>query len=54
VQYQLRTPDEIRGFFDGLDLVEPGIVSCPLWRPEDTPSGEPRSVDAYGGIGRKP
>jgi S-adenosyl methyltransferase len=54
VQYQLRTPGEIAGFFDGLELVEPGVVSCPLWRPERTPFGEPQGVDAYGGIGRKP
>jgi hypothetical protein len=54
VQYQLRSPEEIAGFFDGLELVEPGVVSCPLWRPEETPFGDPRGVDAYGGIGRKP
>ncbi|TWF80073.1 S-adenosyl methyltransferase [Pseudonocardia hierapolitana] len=54
VQYQLRTPEEIAGFFDGLELVEPGVVSCPLWRPETTPFSDPRGVDAYGGIGRKP
>jgi hypothetical protein len=54
VQYQLRTPEEIAGFFDGLDLLEPGVVSCPLWRPESTPFGDPQGVDAYGGIGRKP
>ncbi|MGH4017431.1 MAG: SAM-dependent methyltransferase, partial [Pseudonocardiaceae bacterium] len=31
--YRLRTPDQIARFFDGLELVEPGVVSCPLWRP---------------------
>jgi hypothetical protein len=54
VQYQLRTPAEIAGFFDGLELVEPGVVSCPMWRPEPHPFGDARGVDAYGGIGRKP
>jgi S-adenosyl methyltransferase len=54
VQYQLRTPGELAGFFDGLELVEPGVVSCPLWRPESTPFGTPEGIDAYGGIGRKP
>jgi SAM-dependent methyltransferase len=54
VQYFLRSPEEIAGFFDGLELVDPGVVSCPLWRPEPTEVGEPRPVDAYGGVGRKP
>jgi hypothetical protein len=54
VPYVLRTPDEIASFFDGLDLVEPGVVSCPRWRPGPTPSGPPAEVDAFGGVGRKP
>ncbi len=52
VPYQLRTPEEIASFFDGLELVEPGIVSCPRWRPD--PGAEPADVDAFGGVGRKP
>jgi hypothetical protein len=52
--YVLRTPDQIASFFDGLELVEPGVVSCPRWRPEPTPSGLPAEVDAFGGVGKKP
>jgi O-methyltransferase involved in polyketide biosynthesis len=52
--YVLRTPEEIASFFDGLELVEPGVVSCPRWRPDPTPSGPPAEVDAFGGVGRKP
>jgi hypothetical protein len=26
--YQLRSPDQLASFFDGLDLVEPGVVPC--------------------------
>jgi hypothetical protein len=53
VPYTLRTPAEIAGFFDGLDLVEPGVVACPRWRPD--PGGEDvPDVDAFGGVGRKP
>jgi len=33
-RYQYRTLAKIRDFFDGLDLVEPGLVHTPLWRPE--------------------
>ena len=43
VPYTLRTPDEIAGFFAGLELVEPGVVSCPLWRP-DPGDGPGRAV----------
>jgi hypothetical protein len=52
--YILRTPDEIASFFDGLELVEPGVVSCPRWRPEAAPNGPPAEVDAFCGVARKP
>ena len=42
--YVQRTPAEIASFFDGLELVEPGVVSCPRWRPDPPPpTGRPRS-----------
>nr|WP_024126520.1 SAM-dependent methyltransferase [Streptomyces sp. FR1]AHE39139.1 Hypothetical protein pFRL3_362c [Streptomyces sp. FR1] len=52
VPYVLRSPEQIAAYYDGLDLLEPGIVSCPLWRPEAGTSPEPTYI--YGGIGRKP
>jgi hypothetical protein len=52
--YHLRSPDRIARFFDGLELVEPGVVSPPRWRPEPSPGGLPAEVDSYGGVGRKP
>jgi len=48
-----RTPEQVTHFFDGLDLLEPGVVSCSRWRPEATPWGEPAEVAMYGGVGRK-
>jgi hypothetical protein len=56
VPYILRSPGQIAGFFDGLELVEPGVVSCPRWRPDpaDPNGGLPVEVDAFGGVGRKP
>jgi hypothetical protein len=51
--YNLRTVDEITAYFDGLELVEPGVVSVPLWRPEaDTPA--PELIGEHGGLARKP
>jgi len=56
VPYHLRSPEQIAGFFSGLELVEPGVVSCPRWRPDpaDRGGGLPAEVDAFGGVGRKP
>jgi S-adenosyl methyltransferase len=56
VPYHLRSREQIAGFFDGLELIEPGVVSCPRWRPDPAgPSGGlPAEVDAFGGVGRKP
>ncbi|NGN68118.1 SAM-dependent methyltransferase [Streptomyces sp. A7024] len=50
----LRTPEQIGAFFDGLELLEPGVVSCTRWRPEPTSLGEPDEVDAFCAVGRKP
>ncbi|MEU9897328.1 SAM-dependent methyltransferase [Streptomyces phaeochromogenes] len=53
VPYNLRTVDEITAYFDGLDLIEPGVVSVPLWRPDPT-SATPEPVGEHGGLARKP
>jgi hypothetical protein len=47
---------QIAEFFGGLDLVEPGIVPIPLWRPklDDDLSVDPEGFPAYCGLGRKP
>ncbi|MER6944203.1 SAM-dependent methyltransferase [Nonomuraea sp. NPDC000554] len=53
---RFRTVEEITGFFDGFELVEPGVVPLPLWRPEGSVPSE-LSVGQrlmYGGIARKP
>lgn len=54
VPYNLRSPEQIAGFYDGLELVEPGVVPIPQWRPESTAIGTPMGVDQSGGVGRKP
>ncbi|WP_214416551.1 SAM-dependent methyltransferase [Sphaerisporangium fuscum] len=52
--YKLRTPERIAAFFDGLRLLEPGVVSVSHWRPEATPWGVPEEVTAYCGVALKP
>lgn len=52
--YLLRSPEQMARFFDGLELVEPGLVSAPRWRPAPSLSGPPEELDVYCGVGRKP
>jgi hypothetical protein len=53
--YIARSPEQIAAYFQGLDLVEPGVVSCPRWRPDiDPSSGLPDEVDEFCGVARKP
>jgi hypothetical protein len=47
-----RTGAEVAAFFDGLDLLEPGLVSCPRWRP-DGPELPPETP-LWAGVARKP
>jgi hypothetical protein len=51
VPYHLRDVDDFKSFFDGLEVVEPGIVPLGQWRPE-TP--DTTVVDGYCGVARKP
>ncbi|MFG1710470.1 SAM-dependent methyltransferase [Nonomuraea sp. M3C6] len=51
---QIRTRAEIERFFEGTELIEPGLTATHRWRPD----GESGITDAdaffYAGIGRKP
>ena len=51
----LRTRAGIAAYFDGFDLVEPGLVFIPQWRPDprDPVDEHPEQVGAYAGVGRK-
>ncbi|AVT41547.1 S-adenosyl methyltransferase [Plantactinospora sp. BB1] len=52
--YAMRTPAEIASYFEGLELVEPGLVDVTRWRPEPSQAGPPRPLDNLVGVGRKP
>ncbi|MEU9899843.1 SAM-dependent methyltransferase [Streptomyces phaeochromogenes] len=53
VPYFLRPVSQIEAFFEGLELVEPGVVSVPLWHPEKSDTA-PTPIGQHGGLGRKP
>ena len=50
----LRDRDEILRFFAGLELVEPGLVRVPRWRPEEPEPADADKVWVVGAVGRKP
>ncbi|MEU8799404.1 SAM-dependent methyltransferase [Spirillospora sp. NPDC048819] len=49
----LRDREQVSGFFRGLDLVEPGVVQVPRWRPRsDLEASAPAAL--WGAVARKP
>jgi hypothetical protein len=48
----LRNHAEVESFFDGLELVAPGVVRIPEWRP-DAPEDVTTPATMWGGVGRK-
>jgi hypothetical protein len=54
LDYHFRTPEQITHLFDGLELLEPGVVPMPQWRPD--PGAEDATTEPAGrvGLARKP
>jgi hypothetical protein len=53
---RVRTPAELAAFFDGMEILPPGVVPLPLWRP-DEPVLDSTTTDVRfmtGGVARKP
>ncbi len=51
-----RSREQVERFFDGLELVEPGVVPVLTWHPDpqDTPADDPHAAYYWAGVGRKP
>lgn len=52
-RFQARTRGEVEAFFDGAELLDPGVVCLPRWRPDlghETPPDD--HVNTYGGVAR--
>jgi len=51
-----RSQAEVSRFFEGLELVSPGVVQSHRWRPDPGSSspGQAEDVSAWAGVGRKP
>ncbi|MFD9129513.1 SAM-dependent methyltransferase [Kitasatospora sp. NPDC059571] len=49
-----RSRAEVRAFLDGLEILEPGVVTVPLWRPDAEPAAGADRVSMYGAVARRP
>jgi hypothetical protein len=49
-----RTRAEVERFFDGWELMEPGVVPVMVWRPEDGAPDDPQAAYYWAGVARKP
>jgi hypothetical protein len=54
IPYRLCSPAQVGGFFEGLELVDPGVVPLNKWRPDHVEVGAIVPVDAHAAVGRKP
>jgi hypothetical protein len=52
--YRGHTPAEFASYFDGLELLDPGVGPSPLWRPEPVEVGLVPDTEMYGAVARKP
>jgi hypothetical protein len=51
--FVLRSKGQVEGFFDGLRLVEPGLVQLSYWRPDGWVGADASKIWLYAGVGRK-
>ena len=54
VEYTMRTVDEVARFFDGLELVEPGMTQIHRWHPDDPTTDLTREFPMHAAVARKP
>jgi SAM-dependent methyltransferase len=54
VDFRFRDRAEVARFFDGLELVEPGIVPVAEWRPDGGPTASREDSNIWAGLARVP
>ncbi|MDH6132524.1 hypothetical protein P3T37_001909 [Kitasatospora sp. MAA4] len=53
-QLTMRRKDEVARFFDGLELLDPGLVTASQWRPDRPAQETDDRVAIWAAVGRKP
>jgi S-adenosyl methyltransferase len=51
---RIRKRQEVRALFEGLEVVEPGLVNVNHWRPDGREEEEGGQLISFGGVARKP
>lgn len=51
---KLRTRPQIARFFDGLEMLDPGLVQVQRWRPGSAAPDDGEQIPGYAGLARKP
>jgi hypothetical protein len=51
---RIRRRQEVREFFEGLELAEPGLVDITAWRPDGREEEQSQQWIEFGGVARKP
>ncbi|MGF7237037.1 MAG: SAM-dependent methyltransferase [Frankia sp.] len=54
IPYTPRIRSEVERFFDGWELIEPGVVPVMAWHPDGEPPADPYATYYWGGVARKP
>nr|WP_202539582.1 SAM-dependent methyltransferase [Streptomyces sp. SID8379] len=49
----LRPKAQVEQFFEGFELVEPGLAQISYWRPDSPPPAEAGRIGFYGGVARR-
>ncbi|MEV6973537.1 SAM-dependent methyltransferase [Kitasatospora sp. NPDC093806] len=52
-QLTMRTREQVLRFFDGLHLADPGLVTAPLWRPDQPAQPTDAQVGIWSGVAEK-
>jgi S-adenosyl methyltransferase len=53
-KHHLRSPERMASLFEGMDIVEPGVVSVTRWKPDAGTETLPDEIDQFCAVGRKP
>jgi S-adenosyl methyltransferase len=54
VPYIVRSAEQVGQCFEGLEMVDPGLVQITQWRPDTAEVGKVQPISAYGAVARKP